>query len=228
MEKILKNLERQIVPAKIFRDEILKLIKIVETFNPTDVIFSTGDEKFSIEEIKDNKLGDISKSPLHNMEIHFLIEDNNFISIDLFKDGTTINASKKTNNSISLVEQIGELLKSRRRLLSYIFITPYIRLKYVFMIFGAFIVVMYFIGFFSLFQYIPNYSGIIALIALIFVITVNSLLKLFYSNIIYLNKTKKDLPNWWLRNKDSFSVQMIVGIIILIIGLVFGYFIGKK
>ena len=219
MEKISPtSIDLYLPYVKLYLNDIEEIILILKKINPSEIQLESNNSQFEFNEIeslkfdKINKLKITAKLPVKNdFTISSILND---FSIIFDSSGSHISCWTNSLEIQGLVKELEVFIISKKRLLGQRFLLP---LTYALLVVSGIIFISFlpFLILGLLGKENPFYpiNYIINLVFLLFLFSLR-----FYKNIIYL-KQKKDLPNFFIRNKD----QLIIDILLLLIG----YLIGK-
>jgi hypothetical protein len=218
MEKINQSIRKNFPQVKLYLDDLIKIIDILEDNNFKKIEISTNTHKYCKEELKDIPYSDSISQVESKDPFYISITFNNG-----FGPGVNIRTGNDSILAEGIIQKIGRVLLSRKRSIHY-----YISKFWVALLIEILILTpsVYFI-----LKKDITLSTFFLITFCVMAINFFCMLidsgRIFRKNIFFY-KIKEEQPNFWTRKKDEIIVGIIVAIITIPLTVIITRLIGMK
>jgi len=203
-----KNLSESFPPARLFLDDIEKIIEAFKEISDTTVSLENEVAYFeNAEDLKNLKSEFITSLTINSAKP--------YVSLDFEPDGIRFYAAEDTLLSRGLLDKVRTILRPRQ----HIYLNKKCQGFFAFItgILGGLSLILIFYGIRKFNYLILFFSAILFLIAYLFAKFDYDLFYKKYS-IIFLYK-KSDKISFWKRNREQITIEIIIGIVLLVLAL---------
>lgn len=206
MEKIINSKSLQILPVKIYLDDLEKVINILNEDESKEIEIRTKEYKLTLDELKNKYLNE----SLNYLEIH---RSNPYLTVEFnygfSNNGVRIYSNDNSSSSIGIIEKIKNIIKPKRKFFNLLLGKYNINLSVLYVIFWIIS------GIF--FKELITKDNYIISFLLYFTLSAMLMIPFFNKNSIILNY-KRNRLNFFIRKKDD--------LFLIIISTIIGYLIG--
>lgn len=212
MQEVRETSIRIIMPCvRIYHDDIKEIVDILSGLGPKSTINLEANKKsFEFNEIKL-----LNTNLLKLLKITVKFDAYEYLTIEFSKHNIWIYCSQNTTQAHGVIRRIENLLKSRRRLLSWVS-SHYIPTIILYL--SAIAVVTIGVG--DVFNFFHPSAWITR--SLLIVFFASWYFDSCYGNVIFL-QPKSSYKNMFVRNKD----QLLIGIVSSIVSGIIGFFLSR-
>jgi hypothetical protein len=208
MEKITKSISKNFPPVKLYLDDLIQIIEILESNDFNNIEILTASHKFSKEELP------LITYPISEIKSHGPF----YISIrfnDNFGEGIRIYSGSDSTLAEGIIQKLGKIFLPRKRTSILLFSNIWVALTIQFLLFISASFLYFGKKIDQQFYFSICIGGL--LLSLFFGALDSG--KLVKKNIFNYYK-KVDQPSFWIRKKDEILVGIIVAIITILLTII--------